>query len=69
MVIATAEFMSARADFSKAMLKEGRYSSGQVDSQWTDDIKEHFLRWLKETKSETQMTRKQLDEFMSKRTW
>jgi regulator of RNase E activity RraA len=69
MVIATGEFMTARADFSKAMLKEGRYSSGQVDSQWTDDMKEHFLRWLKETKSETQMTRKQLDEFMSKRTW
>lgn len=68
-VIATSEFMTARSDFSKAMLKEGRYSSGQVDSQWTDAMKEHFLRWLKETNSEIQMTREQLDEFMSKRTW
>jgi regulator of RNase E activity RraA len=69
MVIGTAEFMASRASFSRAMLKEGRYSSGQMDSQWTDEIKEHFLKWLQETPGETKMTRKQLDEFMSKRTW
>jgi len=68
-IILTAEFMTARAEFSKAMLKQGRYSSGQVDSQWTDEIKDHFLRWLKETNSDIRMTREQLDEFMSKRTW
>ncbi len=68
-VILTAEFMTARAEFSKAMLKEERYSSGQIDSQWTDEIKDHFLRWLKETNSDVKMTRTQLDEFMSKRTW
>lgn len=68
-VIATAEFMSSRAKFSRQMLKEGRYSSGQMDSQWTDDIKEHFLKWLQETPGETKMTRAQLDEFMSKRSW
>ena len=68
-VIATAEFMTARAAFSRAMLKEGRYNSGQMDSQWTDVIKEHFLRWLKETNSDIKITRAQLDEFMSKRTW
>jgi regulator of RNase E activity RraA len=68
-VIATAEFMTARAAFSRAMLKEGRYSSGQMDSQWTDQIKEHFLKWLSETPGEIKMTKAQLDEFMSKRTW
>jgi regulator of RNase E activity RraA len=68
-VIATAEFMTARASFSRAMLKEGRYSSGQMDSQWTDEIKEHFLKWIMEAPGEIKMTRAQLDEFMSKRTW
>ena len=68
-VIATAEFMTSRASFSRAMLREGRYSSGQMDSQWTDEIKDHFIKWLQETPGETKMTRAQLDEFMSKRTW
>jgi regulator of RNase E activity RraA len=68
-VIATAEFMSSRANFSRAMLREGRYSSGQMDSQWTDEIKEHFIKWLQQTPGENKITRAQLDEFMSKRTW
>jgi regulator of RNase E activity RraA len=69
MVIATAEFMTARANFSRAMLRDGRYSAGQMDSQWTDAIKDHFIKWLKETPGEIKMTRAQLDEFMSKRTY
>lgn len=68
-IIATAEFMSSRANFSRAMLREGRYSSGQMDSQWTDEIKDHFIKWLQQTPGEIKMTRAQLDEFMSKRTW
>jgi regulator of RNase E activity RraA len=68
-VIATAEFMTARASFSREMLRLGRYSSGQMDSQWTDPIKEHFIKWLEENPGQVKMTRTQLDEFMSKRTW
>jgi regulator of RNase E activity RraA len=68
-VIATAEFMSSRANFSRAMLREGRYSSGQMDSQWTDEIKDHFIKWLQQTPGEIKMTREQLDVFMSKRSW
>jgi regulator of RNase E activity RraA len=68
-VIATAEFMSSRANFSRAMLREGIYSSGQMDSQWTDEIKDHFIKWLQQTPGEIKMTREQLDVFMSKRSW
>ena len=69
MVIGTAEFMSSRAAFSRQMLKEGRYSSGQMDSQWTEPIKQHFIKWLQETPGQPKMSKAQLDEFMSKRTW
>jgi regulator of RNase E activity RraA len=69
MVIATAEFMDARAQFSREMLKVGRYSAGQMDSQWTDAIKDHFVKWLQETPGQIKMTRAQVDEFMSKRTY
>jgi regulator of RNase E activity RraA len=69
MVISTAEFMTSRASFSRAMLRDGRYSSGQMDSQWTNEIKDHFIKWMQDTPGEIKMTRAQLDEFMSKRTW
>jgi len=51
------------------MLKEGRYTRGQIDSQWTDKIKEDFLLWLKKHPEGVPMTRVWLDEYMKNRTW
>jgi hypothetical protein len=68
-VIATAEFIALRDDFSHAMLKAGKFSPGEIDSQWTDKIKEAFMKWLGENPNETKITRQQLDSFMEKRTW
>ena len=68
-VIATAEFIALRDDFSHAMLKAGKFSPGEIDSQWTDKIKDAFMKWLDENPNETKITRQQLDSFMEKRTW
>ena len=68
-VIISSEFVALRDKFGHAMLKAGRYSPGEIDSQWTEKIKEDFLKWLDENPNEMKMSRAQLDEFMKKRTW
>lgn len=68
-VIATAEFIALRDEFGQAMLKSGRFSTGEIDSQWTNTIKEAFLKWLDQNPNKVKMTRAQLDAFMEKRTW
>jgi hypothetical protein len=68
-VILTAEFIILKDKFGISMLKEGKYTPGQIDSQWTDKIKQDFLDWLKKNANEIPMTREQLDEYMKKRTW
>ena len=68
-VIITAEFVILKDKFGISMLKEGKYTPGQIDSQWTDKIKQDFLDWLKKNPNEIPMTREQLDEYMKKRTW
>ena len=68
-VIVTAEFIILKDKFGISMLKEGRYTTGQIDSQWTDKIKEDFLQWLNKHPEEVPMTRAQLDEYMKNRTW
>ncbi|MDJ1492617.1 RraA family protein [Cytophagaceae bacterium DM2B3-1] len=68
-VISTAEFIGLRDKFGHEMLKTGKYSTGQIDNEWTDKIKEDFLKWLDQHPAELKMTRAQLDEFMKKRTW
>jgi regulator of RNase E activity RraA len=68
-VISISEFIALRDKFGHAMLKSGRYTPGQIDSQWTEEIKAAFLKWLDEHPEQNKLTRAQVDEFMLKRTW
>jgi regulator of RNase E activity RraA len=68
-VVSTAEFVVRKDKFGFEMVKTGRYTTGQIDSQWTDDIKSAFLKWLEQHPELGKMTRAQLNKVMSKRTW
>ncbi|MDB5063258.1 MAG: RraA family protein [Mucilaginibacter sp.] len=68
-VIVTAEFIALRDKFGQEMLKSGKYTTGEIDSEWTAPIKDAFLKWLDQNPKEVKMTRTQLDDFMKKRTW
>ncbi|WP_082489195.1 RraA family protein [Dyadobacter sp. Leaf189] len=68
-VIQTAEFIALRDKFGIQMLKEGKYTPGQIDSQWSDTLKSDFLKWLDKNPNEIPMKRSELDEYMKKRTW
>ncbi|HTL09341.1 MAG TPA: hypothetical protein VL307_13820 [Chitinophagaceae bacterium] len=68
-VISTAEFVIRKDKFGFEMVKTGKYSTGQIDSQWTDEIKNAFLQWLTQHPELGKMTKAELDKMMSKRTW
>jgi regulator of RNase E activity RraA len=67
--ISTAEFVTIKDLFGFEMVKSGKYSTGQIDSQWTEEIKLYFLKWLEQRPELGKITKAQLDEIMSKRTW
>lgn len=68
-VVLNAEFISLRDAFGHERLREGKYTPGQIDTAWTDDIKKDFLKWLDENPGKLPMSRKELDAFMKDRTW
>lgn len=68
-VVSVAEFVVRKDKFGFEMVRSGKYSTGEIDSQWTDAIKNDFLRWLKQHPELGTMTREELDTIMSKRTW
>ncbi|MBT6005777.1 MAG: RraA family protein, partial [Prolixibacteraceae bacterium] len=68
-VVITGEFIALRDRFGIQMLKEGVYTPGQIDTQWTDDIKNAFIKWLDKNKDSLPMSREELDEYMKNRTW
>ena len=41
-VVLNAEFIALRDQFGHQRLREGKYTPGQIDTQWTDEIKKRF---------------------------
>ena len=68
-VVSTAEFVIRKDQFGFEMVRTGKYSTGEIDSQWSDEIKTEFLKWLEKHPELGKMTRAELDKVMSKRTW
>ena len=68
-VVSTAEFVIRKDQFGFEMVRTGKYTTGEIDSQWGNEIKTEFLEWLKKHPELGNMTREELDKVMSKRTW
>lgn len=69
LVVSTAEFIESKDRFGHEMIRKGLYKGDQVDTQWTDQIRQEYLNWLSRNPTEKQISRAQLDQFMLKRTW
>ena len=68
-LVINSEFTQLRDDFGHQRLREGKYTPGQIDTEWTPEIKKDFTRWLDENKSNRKMNRADLDKFMKERNW
>lgn len=68
-VVSTSEFVIRKDQFGFEMVRTGKYTTGEIDSQWNDDIKSAFLKWLEKHPELGKMTRAEVDKMMSKRTW
>lgn len=60
-VVTSAERVRLRDLFGFERLKEGRYTSGQIDSGWTDDIERDYLGWLGQHKDDLSVPRATVD--------
>jgi 4-hydroxy-4-methyl-2-oxoglutarate aldolase len=68
-LLINAEFIALRDQFGHQRLREGKYTPGQIDQQWSDDIKKDFLSWLDKNSDKLPMSRQELDQYMRNRTW
>src|SRR6187397_1358579 len=65
-VVSTSEFVIRKDQFGFEMVRTGKYTTGQIDSQWPDEIRTEFLRWLEKHPELGKMTRAEVDKMMSK---
>jgi len=68
-LVITSEVTALRDEFGHQRLKEKKYLAGQIDSEWTEEIKNDFLNWLNNYPGKLPMTKKELDDYMKERNW
>jgi len=68
-VILEAEFIALQDGFGHQMLREGKFTPGEIDQTWTDPIKKEFLTWIDKNPSKVPMPRADLDKFLKAKNW
>jgi 4-hydroxy-4-methyl-2-oxoglutarate aldolase len=68
-VVKTSELIRLRDDFGKQRLREGVYTSGEIDRRWEDHIEADFSRWLEDHMDELSVPREAIQELLKERTW
>ena len=68
-LVITSEVTGLRDQFGHQRLKEKKYLAGQIDSEWTEEIKKDFLNWLENYPGKLPMTKAELDDYFKERNW
>jgi regulator of RNase E activity RraA len=68
-VVKTSELIGLRDVFGKTRLTEGKYTPGQIDTRWTDEIEADFSRWLEAHVDQLPVPMEAIQELLQERTW
>jgi 4-hydroxy-4-methyl-2-oxoglutarate aldolase len=68
-LVITSEVTMLRDEFGHQRLKEKKYLAGQIDSNWTEEIRKDFLNWLNNYPGKLPMTKEELDKYLKERNY
>lgn len=66
-VVEKSELIMLRDAFGHQRLKEGAYTSGQIDTRWTDRIEADFTSWLEANIDSLPVPRGRIEEILAER--
>jgi len=68
-LVLTSEFTELRDQFGHQRLREGKYTPGEIDSSWSEEIKKDFLNWVNNYPGKLPMKKEDLDNYMKERNY
>jgi regulator of RNase E activity RraA len=68
-VVKTSEIVRLRDMFGHQRLREQKYTAGQIDSRWSDEIEKDFSQWLNDHIEELPVPKAQIQDYLKTRTW
>jgi 4-hydroxy-4-methyl-2-oxoglutarate aldolase len=68
-LVLTCEITQLRDEFGWQRLKEGKYRPGQIDSNWSEEIRKDFLNWVNNYPGKLPMSKTDLDNYLKERNY
>jgi regulator of RNase E activity RraA len=68
-LVLTSEVTALRDEFGHQRLREKKYLAGEIDSEWSEEIKKDFLNWLNNYPGKLPMTKEELDNYLKERNY
>lgn len=68
-VVKTSEVVRLRDMFGHQRLREQKYTPGQIDTRWSDEIEKDFSQWLNANIDKLPVPKEQIQEILKQRTW
>jgi regulator of RNase E activity RraA len=68
-LVLTSEVTALRDEFGHQRLREKKYLAGQIDSEWSEEIKKDFLNWLNNYPGKLPMSKEELDNYLKERNY
>ncbi|HTM91553.1 MAG TPA: hypothetical protein VL095_03985 [Flavisolibacter sp.] len=66
-VVKSSELVRLEDMFGQLRIREGKYTSGQIDTRWADPIQKDFTQWLKDNVNKLPVGREQVLEIIKQR--
>jgi regulator of RNase E activity RraA len=66
-VVESSELVRLEDMFGQLRIKEGKYTAGQIDARWADNIQKDFTQWLKDNVNKLPVAREQVLEIIKQR--
>lgn len=63
-VVVTSEVIRLKDQFGHQRLREGKYTPGQIDGRWTDEIRKDFFDWFEELPDKPDVSKEQLEKHL-----
>ncbi len=68
-VVETSEIVRLRDMFGHQRLREQKYTAGQIDNRWSEEIEKDFSKWLNDHIDELPVPKSEIQKLLKSRTW
>lgn len=66
-IVLTAEFTALTDEFGQQRIREHKYTAGEIDSVWSDEINKDFKNWVTNYNGKLPMSKEELNRYLEKR--